>query len=51
MPADRRLKDLRVGYQAMQAMMFDETAPLFDEVLERSEKLQDAINTTVPTAG
>lgn len=51
MPADHRLKDLRADYQAMQAMMFDENAPSLDEVLERIEKLQDAINATVFTAG
>ena len=49
LPAEHRSKDLRADYQAMQAMMFDETPLTFEEVLARIEKLQTTINTTVPT--
>ena len=51
MPAVERMKDLRADYQAMQAMMFDENPPSFDEVLERIDKLQSTINSAaVPPA-
>lgn len=50
MPTEHRLKDLRADYQAMQAMMFDETPLTFEQVLARIEKLQATIKATVPAA-
>ncbi len=44
MPDDARIKDLRADYRDMAPMMFDEKPLPFDEILDRLQKLQDAIN-------
>ncbi len=47
MPADPRIKDLRADYRDMAPMMFDEKPLPFDEILDRLQKLQDAISRIV----
>jgi len=44
MPDAARVKDLRADYRAMAPMMFDETTPLFDDILAKIATLQKAIN-------
>ncbi|KAB0267257.1 nucleotidyl transferase AbiEii/AbiGii toxin family protein [Microvirga brassicacearum] len=50
MPSEARLKDLRADYRAMAPMMFDDTPLVFDEILARIQKLQDAINASSSAA-
>jgi len=44
MPDEARIRDLRADYRAMGPMMFDEQPPSFDDIVDRIEKLQKAIN-------
>ena len=43
-PDDARVRDLRLDYERMKAMIFDEPAPSFDDILARLTHLQNAIN-------
>ena len=43
-PSDARIEDLRADYRAMMPMMFDDRPPAFNDILEKIEQLQDAIN-------
>ena len=43
-PTDARVKDLKADYRAMAPMMFDQTPPSFDDILEKIAALQDVIN-------
>jgi hypothetical protein len=38
------VKDLKADYRAMAPMMFDQTPPSFDDILEKIAALQDVIN-------
>lgn len=44
MPDEARVKDLRADYRAMAPMMFDQTPPLFDDILAKLAALQETIN-------
>jgi hypothetical protein len=44
MPDEARIKDLRADYRAMAPMMFDKTAPSFDDVLAKIAALPETIN-------
>ncbi|MFG1343322.1 nucleotidyl transferase AbiEii/AbiGii toxin family protein [Xanthobacter autotrophicus DSM 431] len=44
MPDGARVKDLRTDYRAMAPMMFDESPPIFSDILAKISALQDAIN-------
>lgn len=44
LPDERRIKDLRADYRAMALMMFDESPPPLDEILEKLAALQETIN-------
>ena len=43
-PPDARQTDLRADYRAMAPMMFDEKPLTFDDIIDRVQWLQDAIN-------
>jgi Nucleotidyl transferase AbiEii toxin, Type IV TA system len=43
-PDEVRIKDLRADYRAMTPMMFDESPPVFDDILAQIRALQDVIN-------
>jgi hypothetical protein len=43
-PVEARIKDLRADYRAMAPMMFDDTPPVFDDILSAIEKFQETIN-------
>jgi hypothetical protein len=43
-PNPDRLPDLRADYRNMQPMMFDDPAPMFDDVMTRLESLERLIN-------
>ncbi len=44
LPIDARIEALRADYRAMMPMMFDNRPPAFNDILEKIEQLQDAIN-------
>jgi hypothetical protein len=44
LPSEARIDDLRADYRAMAPMMFDDSPPAFDDILERLRQLQETIN-------
>ncbi len=44
LPGEARLDELRADYRAMAPMMFDDSPPAFDEILERLRQLEETIN-------
>jgi hypothetical protein len=44
LPSDARVEDLRADYRAMRPMMFDDRPPAFNDILEKLERLQEAVN-------
>ncbi len=44
LPGDARIDDVRADYRAMAPMMFDDSPPAFDGILEKLRQLQETMN-------